>query len=255
MMEARMSRMADLVARRKFAVGTLISSTCSLLTEAVSLSDMDFVFIDCEHAPIAMASAARLLQSLRGQCLSLIRIADRSTTTINQALDLGCDGIVVPQVNSAEIARAVAAAAKYPPLGQRGVGLARAQGFGKTLVDYLRQANEQVSVFVQIEHIEAVHDIENICRVPGIEGIFIGPYDLSASLGKPGQVNDADVERAIDLAIEVGARECKLIGAFSAVDASASAFLSKGVQVLAVGTDLARLVADCDRTVATLRAR
>jgi 2-dehydro-3-deoxyglucarate aldolase/4-hydroxy-2-oxoheptanedioate aldolase len=246
--------MGDVVARREFVVGTVVSSTCSLVTEAISLSDMDFVFIDCEHAPIETATASAMVQSLRGQCLSLVRIADRSATSINRALDLGCDGIIVPQVNSAEIARAVASAAKYAPLGQRGVGLARAHGFGKTFEDYLRDSNEQVTVFVQIEHVDAVRDIENICRVPGIEGIFIGPYDLSASLGKPGRVTDADVRQAVAHAIEVGKREGKLIGAFSADDASARAFLSQGVQVLTIGTDLARLVADCDRTVAALRA-
>jgi 2-keto-3-deoxy-L-rhamnonate aldolase RhmA len=254
-MEARMSRMAELVARRKFAVGTLISSTCSLVAEAISLSDMDFVFIDCEHAPIGIASALAMVQSVRGHCLSLVRTADRSATTINQALDLGCDGIIVPQVNSAETARAVAAAAKYPPLGQRGVGLARAHGFGKTFSDYLRQSNEHISVFVQIEHIDAVRDVENICRVPGIEGIFIGPYDLSASLGKPGQVTDAEVQQAIVRAIDIGKREGKLIGAFSADETGAAAFRSAGAQVLTIGTDLARLVADCDRTVAALRGK
>jgi 2-dehydro-3-deoxyglucarate aldolase/4-hydroxy-2-oxoheptanedioate aldolase len=216
---------------------------------------MDFVFIDCEHAPIGIAAALSMVQSLRGQCLSLIRIADQSPTSVNQALDLGCDGIIVPQVNSAEIARAVVAAAKYPPLGQRGVGLARAHGFGKMFADYLRLSNEEVSVFVQIEHIAAVRDIENICRVPGVEGIFIGPYDLSASLGKPGQVTDADVQSAIAHVIEVGKRERKLLGAFSADDAAAATFLAKGVQVLTIGTDLARLVADCDRTVAVLRGK
>jgi 2-dehydro-3-deoxyglucarate aldolase/4-hydroxy-2-oxoheptanedioate aldolase len=247
--------MSDLVARRKFAVGTVISSTCSLLTEAVSLSDMDFVFIDCEHAPIGIESATAMVQSVRGHCLSLIRTADRSATAINQALDLGCDGIIVPQVNSAETARAVAAAAKYPPMGQRGVGLARAHGFGKNFADYLRQSNEQITVFVQIEHIDAVRDVENICRVPGIEGIFIGPYDLSSSLGKPGQVKDPDVRQAVARAIDVGKREGKLIGAFSADEPAAAAFLAAGVQVLTIGTDLARLVADCDRTVGALRGQ
>src|SRR5262249_43611881 len=148
--------------------------------------------------------------SVRGPCVSLIRTADRSATTIGQALDLGCDGIIVPQVNSVETARAVAAAAKYPPLGQRGVGLTRAHGFGKSFADYLRLSNEQISAFVQIEHIDAVRDVENICRVPGIEGIFIGPYDLSASLGKPGQVADPEVQEAIARAIDVGKRERKL---------------------------------------------
>jgi 2-keto-3-deoxy-L-rhamnonate aldolase RhmA len=216
---------------------------------------MDFVFIDCEHAPIGIASALAMVQSVRGRCLSVIRTADKSATVINQALDLGCDGIIVPQVNSVEAARAVAAAAKYPPLGQRGVGLSRAHGFGKTFAEYLRQSNEQVTVFVQIEHIEAVRQVEEICRVPGIEGIFIGPYDLSSSLGKPGQVTDPEVRQAVARAIDVGKREGKLIGAFSADEAGAAAFLSAGVHVLTIGTDLARLVADCDRTVGALRGK
>jgi len=215
---------------------------------------MDFIFIDTEHAPIDGKLALSMAQSVRGRCLSLIRTSSAGTNAIEQALDVGCDGIVVPRVNSADIARAVVAAAKYPPLGKRGVGLARAQGYGKNFNEYLEHSNEEIAVLVQIEHIDAVNDVENICRVPGIEGIFIGPYDLSASLGKPGQVGDPEVVRAIEKAIEVGKREGKIIGAFAANEAAASPFLARGVQVLTIGTDLARVVADCDRTVTALRA-
>jgi 2-dehydro-3-deoxyglucarate aldolase/4-hydroxy-2-oxoheptanedioate aldolase len=248
-----MSRLAEVVARRKFVLGTVISSTSTLLTEAISVSEMDFVFIDMEHAPIDNELALAMTQSVRGRCLSLIRTADAGVTAVKQALDIGCDGIVVPQVNSADIARAVAAAAKYPPLGQRGVGLARAHEYGKRFGEYLSRANEEIAVLVQIEHIDAVKDVENICRVPGIDGIFIGPYDLSASLGKPGQVTDPEVAQAVAKAIEVGQKEGMLIGAFAANDAAASAFVAQGVGVVTVGTDLARMVADCDRTVAALR--
>src|SRR5262249_38698037 len=104
---AAMSRLARMVAQRKLVIGTVVSSTCPLLTEAISLSDLDFIFIDTEHAPIEPRLALAMAQSVRGRCLSLIRTADASTTIIEQALDVGCDAIVVPQVNSAEIARAV----------------------------------------------------------------------------------------------------------------------------------------------------
>jgi 2-keto-3-deoxy-L-rhamnonate aldolase RhmA len=248
-----MSRISDLISRRKFAVGTLISSTSAVVTEAISLSGMDFIFIDTEHGPIGVETALSMVQSVSGRCLSFIRTSDAGVTCIKQALDTGCDGIIVPQVNSAAMARAVVAAAKYPPLGERSVGIARAHGFGKNFAEYLAQSNQDISVFVQIEHISAVDDIENICRVPGVEGIFIGPYDLSASLGKPGQVTDADVQNAIGKVIDAGRREAKLIGAFSGNDAGATALLKKGVNFLTIGTDLGRLIAECERTVSALR--
>jgi 2-keto-3-deoxy-L-rhamnonate aldolase RhmA len=249
-----MSRIADLVASKKVAIGTLVSSTCSLATEAISLSGMDFIFIDAEHAPIGIGVATAMVQSVSGRCLSFIRTADAGVTCIKQALDTGCDGIIVPQVNSAEMARSVSAAAKYPPLGERSVGISRAHGFGKTFSAYLHESNQAVSLFVQIEHIAAVNDIENICRVPGVDGIFIGPYDLSGSLGKPGQVTDADVQEAVSKAIDAGKQAGKLVGAFGANESAGMALLAKGVNVLAVGTDLGRLMNDCERTVASLRA-
>src|SRR5262245_61589269 len=116
-----MSRLAQAVARRQFVIGTVVSSTCPLVTEAISVSDMDFIFIDTEHAPIDARLALSMAQSVRGRCLSIIRTSGHGKSAIEQALDAGCDGIVVPQVNSADIARAVVAAAKYPPLGRRGV--------------------------------------------------------------------------------------------------------------------------------------
>jgi len=248
-----MSKIADLVANRRFAIGTLVSSPCPLTAEAISLSGIDFMFIDTEHAPIAITNATTMIQSVAGRCLSFIRTSDSGPTSIKQALDTGCDGIIVPQVNSSAIARKVSAAAKYPPLGTRSVGISRAHGFGKTFSTYIESANRDVSLFVQIEHISAVDDIEAICRVSGVEGIFIGANDLSGSLGKPGQVNDIEVQNAISRAIDVALREGRLVGAFAATDLMAKALVTKGVNVIAVGTTLARLMSACESTVTTLR--
>ena len=127
---------------------------------------------------------------------------------------MGCSGIIVPMVNTVAYAQRIAALSKYPPVGERSVGIGRAQGYGLRFTEYLEVANEQTTVVVQIEHRDAVANVDQIVAVPGIDAVFVGPYDLSNSMGLVGQVNHPDVRAAIDKVRAACARTNSPMGIF-----------------------------------------
>src|SRR5262249_4692291 len=150
---------------------------------------------------------------------------------------LGVDGIIVPQVETAEEAARAVAAAKYPPQGVRSAGLSRAHGYGMNFSAYIEQANQSVSVLLQIEHFEGVRNIEPILNVSGVDGIIIGPYDLSGSYGKLGQIQDAEVQQAIDTVFSACKKQGIPVGIFALQPEVGRACLKKGFDLLAVGID------------------
>ncbi|MEJ0009232.1 MAG: aldolase/citrate lyase family protein [Alphaproteobacteria bacterium] len=152
-------------------------------------------------------------------------------------LDAGVDGVIVPQVNSVAEAQAAVQWTKYRPLGQRGVGIGRAQGFGKNFADYIARANDEVLTIVQIEHIDAVNALEGIVKVEGIDGVFVGPYDLSDSMGLRGQIDHPQVQGAIAATARICAAKNMLSGIFTGNAAAAKARIAEGFRLIAMGTD------------------
>lgn len=143
----------------------------------------------------------------------------------------------MPQVNSVEQAAQAVAFAKYPPQGQRGVGIARAQGYGFSFNEYIEQANNEVVVVVQAEHAQAVENIEAIATTPGVDGVFIGPYDLSASLGKMGQLDDSAVVSAIEHITQVCTAAGVKLGLFTTSAEAAIPYIKRGFTLITAGTD------------------
>ena len=185
------------VKNRDLLVGTLLTLPSPEIAEILVHAGFDWLFIDSEHAPLTRAHIQQLLQAT-GDCPCLVRVADKSETAVKGALDSGANGIIAPQVNTAAAAERIVKLCKYPPLGYRSVGVARAHGYGMTFQSYLERANDQTVVVAQIEHITGVENIEAIVQVDGIDAIFLGPYDLSASMGIPGKVGDTAVLSAIE---------------------------------------------------------
>ena len=179
-------------------IGTLIRLPSPEVAELLAEVGFDWLFIDAEHGPFESAGALRLLQAVGARCAPLVRVPAGEEVWIKKALDIGAAGVIIPQVNTAEQGLRVVRHCKYPPWGTRGVGIARAHRYGLGFSDYVAEANDGLAVIVQAEHIEAVRDIAAIARVPGVDAVLIGPYDLSASMGKPGQITDPEVRRAID---------------------------------------------------------
>jgi 2-keto-3-deoxy-L-rhamnonate aldolase RhmA len=225
------------IRRRDTLIGPLLTLATPQVAELFALAGCDWVWIDLEHTPLSLDAAQQLIQAVGGRAGTVVRVPWNDPVHIKQALDLGCDGIVVPQVRTAVEARQAVAAAKYPPAGIRSVGIARAQEYGMTLGDYVKSANEHVAVLVQIEHIDAVPHVADILAVAGVDGVIVGPYDLSASMGRPGEINHPDVAAAVAKVAEACNQRQMAWGAFAPDAASAKSYRDRGATILAVGTD------------------
>jgi len=183
-------------------IGTLLSISAPQVAEIIAMSGFDWVFIDMEHSAMSLESVQNAIQIMEGKLLTIVRVPLNDEVWIKRVLDTGCDGILVPMVNSADEARKVVQASKYPPEGRRSVGLARAHKYGATFKEYVENANSDLVIMIQCEHKEAVKDFDEILKVKGIDSVFIGPYDLSASMGLTSQISHPDVLAAIGLVKE-----------------------------------------------------
>lgn len=220
----------------------------------LALAGFDWLFIDLEHGSLSIQDAQKVIQAIAGRCFTVVRVADATTENVKRVLDTGCDGIIAPHVNSAEEARKIVALAKYPPDGERSVGLGRAQGYGLNFADYIASANAQTVVVVQIEHKDAVTNVDEILQVEGTDALFIGPYDLSGSMGILGQVSDARVVAAIDKVRSACARTNVSFGIFCTTADQASAAIKTGAHIVAVGTDLMHMANSARTALEAIRA-
>src|SRR5262245_6081517 len=172
------------VRRRDTLFGPLLTLAAPEVAELFALAGFDWVWIDLEHAPLSLDQARQLIQAVAGRAGTVIRVPWNDPVHIKRALDLGCDGVIVPQIRTADEARHAVAAAKYPPAGVRSVGIARAQQYGMTLPEYVLRANDRVAVILQIEHADAVPHIDDVLAVPEVDAIVVGPDALSARMGR-----------------------------------------------------------------------
>jgi 2-keto-3-deoxy-L-rhamnonate aldolase RhmA len=226
---------------KKPLIGTLVTLASAEITEIMGRVGYDWVFVDMEHGPLSPLDVQGLIQSTPDECAVLVRIPQNDDVWIKKALDLGCDGVIVPLVNSAEEARMAVESAKYPPIGKRSVGVARAQGYGLSFQQYVQSANEIVSLIVQIEHIVGVKNITEILNVKGIDGVFIGPYDLSGSLNKLGDISDEEVQSAITTVRDSCASNDMPYGIFVMAAEAVANEIHAGVTFIAVGIDTTML--------------
>jgi 2-dehydro-3-deoxyglucarate aldolase len=218
-------------------LGTMLTLPSPEVAEMLSKCGFDWFFMDGEHSALSTLDWQRMIQAVGGRCANIIRVHENSESAIKKLLDIGADGIIAPKINTAEEAVAIVSWCKYPPSGERGVGLARAQGYGLDFADYMETANDQIAVILQAEHIDAVNNIDNIVEVPGIDCIFIGPYDLSASMGKMGQVDNPDVVAAIAKVKEACDRKNIAVGYFGVNVASVQPYIEAGYSLICAGVD------------------
>ena len=164
-----------------------------------------------------------------------IRVPDLSETTLKRYLDIGADGLILPQVSSVEDARAIARAALYPPRGQRSVGIGRAHGYGMNFSEYM--AGPVGSLIAQIESIAGVNAVREIVQEPYIDAILIGPYDLSGSCGVPGDIQCDQVQQGIATVLQSCKDAGKPCGIFAANAEAATAYAAQGFDMIGVGID------------------
>lgn len=218
-------------------LSTMITLPNAAVAEILADAGFDWLFIDGEHGPLQTQDILAMLQAVGDRTPCLVRVPAAGEAAIKTVLDLGAEGIIVPQVNTAEQAANVVQWARYAPQGSRGVGLARAHGYGRRFKEYVETANDRTVVVVQAEHIQAVENIEAIVKVPGVDAVLLGPYDLSASLGKMGQIDDPTVVAAIDRVTEVCQRAKMPLGYFGVTAAAVQPFIERGYTLITAGVD------------------
>ena len=242
------------LAHGKLQIG-LWSSLCSnIVTEIVADSGFDWILLDTEHSPNEVPDLLSQMQALRGgTATAIVRPAWNDPVLIKRILDIGATCVLVPYVQNAEEARRAVAATRYPPYGVRGVtGSGRAARYGR-IRDYLREANAQICVLVQVETRTALEHLDEIAAVGGVDGVFIGPADLAASLGHAGNPQHGEVQAAIETAVRRLSALGKPAGILSFAPEEARRYIDWGCRFVAVGSDLTLLTRSADALAAEFR--
>ena len=222
-------------------VGTIVNFASPDVVEALGWSGLDFVIIDGEHGPLGIETIASLIRAADvGGIVPVVRVASNSAADILRPLDVGAKGLHIPQVSNSELARLAVTAAKYWPMGSRGLSLShRAARYGQAETGrYLVQANEETMIVAHIEDQEGVSNIDDIVAVPGVDVVFLGTMDLSQSMGLPGQVNHPRVRSAVTSVIEAAARASVAVGAVAGDAERALALKEIGVRYVVLSTAL-----------------
>jgi 2-dehydro-3-deoxyglucarate aldolase/4-hydroxy-2-oxoheptanedioate aldolase len=239
------------------ALGTCVSFTDPTVTEALSTL-LDFVWIDMEHSVLSLeAVQGHVMATKATATAALVRVPWNDPVLIKPVLDLGADGVIIPNVQSAEEARRAVAACLYPPQGIRGFGPRRPSKYGQiTGPEVCRAANASLVVAIQIEHIDAIRQLDEIMAVPGVTTIVIGPNDLSGSMGRMAQPGHPEVRAAIESAFDRARRAGMPIGIAVGEDPEVLAgWIDRGASWVSMGNDASLLLATATRVAAQLRSR
>ena len=208
------TRFEENILNKKISLGTVITLSDLCVSELAGDCGMDFCWIDAEHAPHTIETVHHHLIALRGTgCAGLVRVRANDPMLIKPYLDLAPTGVIIPMVNTAEEAARAVAACRYPTAGIRGCGVRRAVRYGaEDFSDYLKRSESEPMVIIQIEHIEAVRNLDEILEVPGIGSICIGPCDLSGSLNILNQMQDEKLNEILDEVCAKVKAKGKLLG-------------------------------------------
>ncbi len=225
---------------RKVTIGSWITLAHPAIAEIMAQDNFDWLTIDMEHSAITLSKTQHLIQIIELSGITpLVRVGENNPYLIKRVMDAGAHGVIVPMINSKEDAIRAVNSVKYPPLGTRGVGLARAQGYGFKFEEYRLWLKEESIVIAQIEHIDAVKNLEPILSVKGIDAFIIGPYDLSASLGIPGNFNNYNFKKTLDKIIKIAVKK-NIPAGFHVIQPSVKEVLTKikeGYTFIAVSLD------------------
>lgn len=247
----------DQIAQDEPCLGTCISFADAAVTEALA-TVFDFVWIDMEHSPLSLETVQSHLMATAGAgCTSLVRVPWNDPVLIKPVLDIGASGVIVPLIRSADDARHAVAACRYPPDGIRGYGPRRAVAYRRDVgPEYCRKANESIVTIVQIEHVDALNNLDDILAVPGLTSIVVGPNDLAGSLGHMGQPGHQDVQAAIDTVIARSKQAGIPMGLATGGEPDVLlAWAEKGVKWFSIGADWLLLLRSASQLCEPVRSR
>ncbi len=238
---------------RERLIGPFLTLPSPEVAEICADAGFDWLVIDMEHGAHDILSVQRIAQAVGERCPCVVRVPANDEVWIKKALDVGVAGLLVPHVNTADEAAYAVHQAKYPPDGVRSVGLARAHRYGARFQEYLDHANENTAVIVQVEHVDSVRNLERILDAQGIDAVFVGPYDLSASMNKTGQVSDPEVQNAIEHIQRACASRNIPAGIFAGDVATAKKALEDGYTLIGMGTDVSMFANIASQIAQSLR--
>jgi len=246
------------LAENRLTVGSWVTLGHPSIAEIMAAAGFDWLVIDVEHSVIGLAQVQALIQVMDAHdCPAIVRVTSNDANQIKRVMDAGATGVMVPLVNSAADAEAAVRHTYYPPAGTRGVGLARAQGYGATFKAYVEWLSSHAVVVVMIEHRDAVEHIDDILAVTGVDAFIIGPYDLSASMGMPGEISHPDVQEAIARTCRAGLAHGKPGGIHVVEPDREELFrqIDSGYRFLGYGLDIRMLDSVCRRDLGAIRSR
>lgn len=233
------------------AIGTFIVCNAPDLVEIAGLTGFDFVILDNEHGPMRAESSQHLIRAAEVRGITpIVRIPDRLESTILHILDIGAHGIQIPQVNDAKAAEEIIERSKYEPVGKRGLAFPRSADYGLCdISNYTNNANKETLIITHCENKICLDNLEEICKIPEIDVIFLGPYDMSQSMGITGQVTHKLVENAAEKVLEITRRYNKTAGIFAGNGEIARKRAEQGFHYIAMGMDTTLFSAKCSEEI------
>lgn len=221
------STLKEKLSTNQLSIGSWLTIPHQSIVEILGSAGFEWLAIDMEHAPISIETIVNLIGHIQGNGMqALVRVSKNEEVVIKRVLDAGADGVIIPMIKNKQEAIEAVSYVKYPPIGKRGVGLNRAQKYGTAFKTYQDWVRDNSIIIAQIEHIEAVNNLEDILSVSQIDGLIVGPYDLSASMGYPGDYNRDDVKEALTR-IEMVAKNAKKPLGFHVIESSYTKTLDK----------------------------
>ena len=250
-----MKNLTDLIKEKGFVVGPFMKTSDPAMVEIAGYAGFDFVILDMEHGPVGLQQMQNMIRAAQAAgIVAVVRTRDHLPESISQPLDIGAHAVQIPQIATADEAYMAVQSAKFFPLGNRGVcRFVRAAGYTSiNRKDYFEKANT-MQVIIQVEGIDGMKNLDEILEVPGIDIIFVGPYDLSQSLGVPGEIDHPDVEKMIKELVVKANKVHKYIGIFTDTLENARKWKNAGIQYLSYSVDVGLYFSICEHVVKEIK--
>ncbi len=255
-MNNSLKKIRDALDAGKCIYGPFMKTNDPMFVEAAGLAGFDFVILDTEHGPVSFESQQNNIRAAEArQTVPIIRLKDHNENTIGQALDIGAYGIQVPQITTAQEAKDVVKFAKFYPYGSRGVcRFVRAADYSAMDRYKYFESSKDILIILQLEGVDALKNLNEIIEVDGVDILFIGPYDLSQSLGIPGQINNPVVVESMCKIVSKAKAKNKVIGVFVDTLEDLSMWRDMGIQYLSYSVDIGIFMDACKNLIDTFKA-